>query len=293
MDIFSLPDDIITDNDSKSESIIFHYYSAPIGSFNGKGILNKNAISLVVSGEKIMHFAEKIVHVKDDEIHFLSKSNCLVSMKLSDKITFKSILIFFDDKILANFHLKYDRQIAEIKGKQRITNEPYLTFQKDSFVLNFIESLNLLFQKSSAISPEMKLLKFEELMLHLLEQYPNKILSFQCPKNKELDDFEIRKAVETNITSNISIEDLAFLCNTSLSTFKRRFTKIYGTSPNKWILQKRMEIAKDLLQHHCEKPSEVFYKVGYENHSSFTQSFKQIFGMTPKEFQKQQLNPYQ
>lgn len=127
-------------------------------------------------------------------------------------------------------------------------------------------------------------------MLHLLEKYPFQILSFQTAKNKKFDDFEIRKAVETNVMNNISLEELAFLCNISLSTFKRRFVKIYETSPNKWMLQKRMELAKNLLQHHNEKPSEVFHKVGYENHSSFSQSFKQTFGITPKEFQMQQLN---
>ena len=126
-------------------------------------------------------------------------------------------------------------------------------------------------------------------MLHLLELYPAKILSFQASNNQDFDDLEIRKAVQTNIEKNISIADLAFLCNLSLSTFKRRFVKIYGTSPNKWILQRRMEMAKELLRQPGEKPGEVSYKVGYENHSSFTQSFKQAFGITPKDFQKQQL----
>jgi len=51
-----------------------------------------------------------------------------------------------------------------------------------------------------------------------------------------------------------------------------------------------MEIARDLLRHYDQKPSEVYYKVGYENHSSFTQSFRQAFGITPKEFQAQQMN---
>jgi len=102
-----------------------------------------------------------------------------------------------------------------------------------------------------------------------------------------LDDFEIRKAVESNITSNISMEELAFLCNVSLSTFKRRFARIYGTSPSKWILLRRMEIAKEMLRNNREKPGNIFHKVGYENHSSFTKSFKQTFGLTPQDFQNQ------
>ncbi len=289
MKIFNLPDDT-TEKEKKSDSIIFHNYSAPFGAFNGKCILNKNAISLVISGEKTMHFAEKAVNIKDDEFHFLSAGNCLVSMKLPDKIQFKSILIFFDDKILTNFYLKYDHTISKIKSKQKMHYEPYVAFRKDAFILNFIASLNILFQSGSGISGEMKQIKFEELMLHLLEKYPCQTLSFQTAKNKKFDDFEIRKAVETNVMNNIGVEELAFLCNVSLSTFKRRFVKIYETSPGKWMLQKRMELARDLLQHHNEKPGEVFHKVGYENHSSFSQSFKQTFGITPKEFQMQQLN---
>ena len=135
----------------------------------------------------------------------------------------------------------------------------------------------------------MKLLKFEELMLYLLEKYPSKVLSFQSTLSKDFDDLEIRRAVEANVTNPISLEELAFLCNVSLSTFKRRFQKIYGTSPSKWILQRKMEIACDLLQHYNEKPSEVYHKIGYENHSSFAQSFKETYGITPKEFQSRQL----
>lgn len=288
MKITTLPDDIILKNQQTS-SILFHKYEGPIGSFYGKSILNKNAISLVISGEKTMHFAEKVVKIKDDEFHFLSTGNCLVSMKLSDSIPFKSILIFFDNNVLTNFYLKYDRNISKYKSKLPVQQEPYITFKKDPFVLNFIDSLGLLLKIDAPISGEMKQLKFEELMLHLLETYPHQLLSFQAFKKKELDDLEIRKAVETNITNALSTEELAFLCNISLSTFKRRFLKIYKTSPNKWILQRRMDLAKDLLLHH-EKPSDVFHKVGYENHSSFSQSFKQAFGITPKEFQQQQLN---
>jgi AraC-like DNA-binding protein len=292
MTIFKLPEDIFPDRKGAEENIIFHYYAAPMSSFHGKSILSKNAISLVISGEKTMHFAEKKVTVQDDEFHFLSSGNCVVTMKLNEHIPFKSILIFFDNRTLSDFYLKYNRQIEKIRAAHKISTELYLAFKKDGFILNFIDSLKLLFQKKTSISTEMKLLKFEELMLHLLEVYPEKILAFQPATAGEMDDFEIRKAVELNITNNISVEELAFLCNTSLSTFKRRFAKIFGTSPNKWILQKRMEIARELLQNNHEKPGDIFYKIGYENHSSFTKSFKQIFGLTPQDFQKQKLNAY-
>ncbi len=290
MGIFTLPDDINFETGSNPDDLIFHNYAAPTQTFYGKSILRMNAVSLVISGEKTMHFAEKKIEITDKEIHFLSTGNCLVSMKLSERVPFRSILIFFDNNLLINFLLKYQAKINLLTKGQRISREAFLSFTKDDFIKNYIASLGLLFQPKIQISSEMKLIKFEELMLHLLENYPTKILAFQVLKNSGLNDFEIRKIVENNITTNISIEDMAFLCNISLSTFKRRFLKIYGTSPNKWMLQKRMELAKALLIYDKEKPGEIFYKLGYENHSSFTQSFKQMFGTTPKEFQMQHLN---
>lgn len=83
----------------------------------------------------------------------------------------------------------------------------------------------------------------------------------------------------------VTVEELAFLCHTSLSTFKRRFAKIYGTSPNKWLLEKRMQKAARLLKQGEYKASDIYVDLGYENLSSFVQSFKQVYGITPKQYQ--------
>lgn len=287
MNIFNLPEDIFPDKKDNIDSIIFNEYTAPIGAFKGRSVLNRNAISLVISGEKTMHFAEKCVYVTDEEFHFLSAGNCLVSMELSEKKVFKSILIFFDDKTITDFYIKYSERIEQLKVKNKIQSEPYISIKKDDFVLNFINSLHTLLQNKVNISMAMKQLKFEELMLYLLENYPAKLLSFQFNKKNNSEYMDIRKIVELNIYNKINVEELAFLCNMSLSTFKRHFSKIYGTSPNKWFLQKRMEMAKNLLNNH--KPSEVYYQVGYENHSSFSKIFKSYYGNTPTEFQELEL----
>jgi len=67
-----------------------------------------------------MHFAEKTVHINDNEFHFLSAANCIVTMSLPDKQIFKSILIFFDNVTLTDFYRKYDKKTAELKVKQKI-----------------------------------------------------------------------------------------------------------------------------------------------------------------------------
>jgi len=277
MDIINLPQDILPEKGKGPESIIFYDYSPPPGSFKKKAVLHKNAISLVISGEKTMHFAEQTVYTRDTEFHFLSAGNCVASMDLAVTTPFRSVLIFFDNDLLTNFFIKY--------ACQPQPSASYLSFAKDPFIRNFIDSLLLLLQSKEQFSPEMRLLKLEELWLYLLKKYPTRLLSFQPDINKHADDLTIRRVVETNITNNISIPELAFLCHMSISTFKRRFIKLYGKSPNEWFLQERMKLAKDLLLHHNKKPSQIYDQVGYESHSSFSQAFRKLFGKTPGEFQ--------
>lgn len=95
----------------------------------------------------------------------------------------------------------------------------------------------------------------------------------------------VRQAVTSHIGRPIAVEELAFLCNMSLSTFKRRFAYLYGTSPSRWLLERRMEKAAVLLRQADRNVSELYDELGYENLSSFIQSFKQFYGVTPKQYQ--------
>jgi AraC-like DNA-binding protein len=180
--------------------------------------------------------------------------------------------------------------MAKAPENKKALKASYLSFSKDPFTRNFIDSLQVLLQSGNQLSDHMKLLKLEELWLYLLEKYPRHLLSFDPLKSKDPDEMTIRKVVHANITSNISLSEMAFLCHMSVSTFKRRFMKLYGNSPNEWFLQERMKMAKELLQQQQEKPSQVYDKVGYESHSSFTQAFRKTFGKTPSEFQVEYLN---
>jgi AraC-like DNA-binding protein len=139
-------------------------------------------------------------------------------------------------------------------------------------------------KSKAGLSPQMRQLKFMELMQYLLEKDPESILAFQNKQKEKRSGIEIRKVVESNITNNLTVEELAFLCNLSPSTFKRRFAKIYKTAPNAWLLEQRMNLAANLLRNHGEKPGDIYYRLGYQNHSSFTKSFRKYFGVSPSSY---------
>lgn len=290
MMITQLPEDIFPINKNTSDPFVVHAYTAPAGAFRGKSMLNWNAISLVISGEKILHFAEKSVTIKEDEFHILSSGNCIASMNLSGRKTFSSILVFFNTTALEDFCLKYDEKIKQAAQGCSISPQAYLTFEKDTFILNYINSLHVLLRMDSVLSKEMKRLKFEELMLYLLSRDPVKLLGFLADRPQKTIDLVIRKAAEGAIRNPINLDDLAFICSMSVSTFKRNFSKLYGMPPNQWFIQKRMELAKHYLVHHHIKPSEVYHLIGYGNHASFSKKFKEVVGITPSEFQARHLH---
>ena len=264
-------------------------YSSDKPAQRNKVFLPQNLISLLEEGEKVVYYANKKTFVTNDQFAILSSGNCLMTEKRPVNNNYQSTMLFFDNAALTTFFVKYASLIDQIASKPNRMEQPFIVLKKDAFIRNFIPSLKLIQSKPALFSQQFLELKFEELMLHLLEKYPLEILSFQLKSPEEYSDLEIRKAVEQNITSNLTLEELAFLCNTSVSTFKRKFVKLYQLPPSQYFQQRKMELASLLLLQN-EHPGEVFHKVGYENHSSFSQSFKQVYGVSPKQFQQERLN---
>lgn len=100
--------------------------------------------------------------------------------------------------------------------------------------------------------------------------------------DKQTIDF--KKTVESNKLNKLTLKELAFLCNMSVSTFKREFQKHYEQSPIKWFQNERLEYAAYLLHQEKKQSSEIFEKVGYENQANFIRAFKLKFGETPKQY---------
>jgi AraC-like DNA-binding protein len=152
---------------------------------------------------------------------------------MSEKIAlaggrYRSILIFFDNKLLADFFIRHPHKFQASTHKNK--EEPFLAFEKDAFLTNFTESLGFMLGSSRPLSAELQKVKQEELLLYLGERYPEKIQRLRASSYQTDDNILIRQDVTANINKAVTVEELAFLCHISLFTFKKRFASIYGTS---------------------------------------------------------------
>src|SRR5688572_30459753 len=116
MKVTNLPDDIFGHNGN--DGIDIYDYTAEPEALRGRSVLTMNTVSLVIEGHKTMYVAEKTVEANDEEIHFLSAGNCIAAIDIS-RLPFKSVLIFFDDKTMTDFLIKY-QAIAKPKNDQKV-----------------------------------------------------------------------------------------------------------------------------------------------------------------------------
>ncbi len=238
--------------------------------------LGMNMFSFLQVGKKQVHFAGTSVAVNKDQSLLLKKGNWLWTELLDLETVYYCKLFFFSEKILKEFLEKHTENRELVKDEP-----PYFIIRNDAYISSYLNSLSTISEAPAVFMENLLSVKFEELMLYLLQKYGRKFEEYLYSLIiKETSSF--KKIIESKIHSNLKLEEIAFLCHMSLSTFKRRFISEYDVSPGKWLQDKRLQKAKETLEQGDLKPSDIYLDFGYNNLSNFSIAFKNKFGFSPK-----------
>lgn len=182
-------------------------------------------------------------------------------------------------------HLSIDRLRAfyadETVKTKVVATQKILSFDKHPLLESCLASLIPYFDVQEKFPENIASLKITEAIsiLRTIDKSIDNILAnFEEPYKIELADF-----MEKNFMFNMPLEKFSYLTGRSLSTFKRDFNAIYGTTPQRWLTKKRLELAHYQLTEKNRKPVEVYLETGFENLSHFSYAFKKHFGVTPTE----------
>lgn len=125
------------------------------------------------------------------------------------------------------------------------------------------------------------------LAIHLLRKY--------CSTKPKLSSYEdglsplklrkIKEYIDVNLDRNLKIVELAAIVQISPYHFIRLFRKNLGQTPYQYILQRRIEKGKDLLQHSQLSTEEIAASLGFCDRSHFAKYIKRFTGLTPKQLQ--------
>lgn len=243
--------------------------------------LSMNMFSFLRIGTKQVHFADTSVLVDKKQSLLIKKGNSLWTELLDRDNIYYCKLFFFLENMLKKFLDKY----SSLK-QVNVDEIPYFIIENDDYISSYLDSISNISSMDSLYVGNMLSIKFEEIMLYLLVKYGNKFeLYLHSLISTESSPF--RSIIENNVYSNLKLEEIAFLCNMSLSTFKRNFYLEYNVSPGKWFLDMSLDRAKEILQQGNLTASEIYLDFGYGNLSNFSKAFKTKFGINPTDIHKQ------
>jgi len=276
MPIENVPESYLDDYKTTNELIVYDFKMTS-DVVKSKVNLSMNMFSFLQIGKKQVHFADGSVAVNKKQSLLIKKGNSLWTELLDVEDIYYCKLFFFSEEKLMGFLNKH-----HINCNSNNVETPYFIIENDAFIATYLKSLSTISSSPTIFMENLLSVKFEEIMLYLVSKYGAKFEQYlQSLISKETSSF--RRVIEGNMYSNLKVEEIAFLCNMSLSSFKRHFRNEYNLSPGKWLQDKRLLKAKEILKQGRLKPSDIYLEYGYNNLSNFSIAFKNKFGVTPKE----------
>jgi AraC family transcriptional regulator len=122
------------------------------------------------------------------------------------------------------------------------------------------------------------------LSVHLLHQYSARRNIFKEYVNG-LPKYKLRRLIDyidNHMADNLSLAELASIVGMSQYYFSRLFKQSMGLTPHQYIIQCRVERAKQLLLREDRSIVDIAHTVGFSDQSHLTYHFKRLLGVTPK-----------
>ena len=113
------------------------------------------------------------------------------------------------------------------------------------------------------------------------------VASIKISADGRMRDFYIKEAlnyIEQNFQNDIAIESLAAFCGLNRTYFGRIFKDTVGQSPQQFLLNYRMTKASELLKLTTLSINDIGNAVGYPNQLHFSRAFKNVYGISPREW---------
>jgi AraC family transcriptional regulator len=123
------------------------------------------------------------------------------------------------------------------------------------------------------------------LAIHLLRHYSTFTRTI-ISENRSLTRTQLQQAIDyihVHLDRDLSLAELAGVINISPTYFANLFKQAMGISPHQYVIQQRVEQAKMMLKRTDLAIADIALQVGFSSQSHFTQQFKRLTGMTPKQ----------
>ncbi len=235
----------------------------------------------VIEGKKIWRTASQSVELTPGQCIFVRKGAHVVEQSFDSPFCF--VVFFISEPFIAETLHQVPKPPfvqPDIKEVPVIT-----TVDTNDALHGFFHSIAPYFLQSTAPNTSLLELKFRELILNVIHNPANESLTRYFFSLTELPAADtVSRILEENFQYNLKLEEYARLCGKSLSSFKREVESRLHTTPGRWLLQRRLQHAQELIHRSDKTISEIAFESGFENVSHFSRAFKHQFGHSPARY---------
>mgnify|MGYP000032007035 FL=1 len=90
--------------------------------------------------------------------------------------------------------------------------------------------------------------------------------------------------IERHLTESIHLKDIALKTGLSTDYFRKAFKQSFGKSPCRYIRERRISLAKEMLVQNGQSITEIALTLQFSSHAHFTETFRDITGITPSRY---------
>jgi AraC-like DNA-binding protein len=247
--------------------------------------LSASIIVYIKTGRQIIHDNDGVSNLVDENhLIFLTKGIYTVSDFVPAQGVFNAVLFSIDDKLI-------DKYLSSLIDGVRVGNQLPLNQVRGTYVIQANEQIRRYIHSLADVysefgqTPALVELKLLELLHLIARQDPSyrfvRELSSRVRNNK--NHRSITDFMEQYYSHKLNVDDYALLTGRSVSTFLRDFKRIYNTTPNKWIVDKKVEVAQGLMLTNNYSVTRAALEAGFEDVSNFIKVYKRKYGVTPKQ----------
>lgn len=242
--------------------------------FRSEIVFDQHMLVWFISGETRIVQSEATHTFRAGDIFLIPRNKPATIINFpKDGLPHRTVVMLLTTDILRKYYADAEVKVrpTPIPSIRRYSNHPLLE--------SCLASLIPYFEVNEPFPSQLAFLKVTEAIsiLRIIDPGIDSVLSnFEDPHKVELVSF-----MEKNYMFNMPLERFGYLTGRSLTTFKRDFRKAFNSTPEKWLVQKRLELAHYQLMEKKRRPVDVCYETGFENLSHFSYAFKKRFGYPP------------
>lgn len=235
----------------------------------------------ILSGKKRWTTTQGSWDMTAGETLYVKKGAAIVTQDFEE--TFCMLGFFLPDDLI---RAALADLIHEAPGIENKLNHQYTASKLEykNYLSDFIQSVLPFFMEDREPPEAILQLKLKELIIQILyhsedadlKSYLKSVVANPLPS--------LTHIMETNYCFNLKLEEFARLSHRSLSKFKIDFSNHYKTTPGRWLLNKRLNQAANLLVNSSDNITQVAFSCGFEDVSHFSRVFKEKYRVSPSAY---------